>query len=206
MAKFGDWFSAFFGVGFAVAAFIVVPVLLLAGLLSALGLPPAYGLLVWGLVALAAAAVMATNVRNERRHRERVPEELLVVRTDAFLDDASGEDNVNGHPGRELASRLAESIAAEVEDSELDEVWAEDFGWCFWVRNRRTDGAFRISVGFAGDADITHEYVIETSPRGSCRPFSGSLTASDATFERDIRDAMKAFLRAESIDFEIERP
>ncbi len=129
-----------------------------------------------------------------------------MVRTDAFLDDASGEDNVNGHPGRALANRLAESIAAEVEDSELDEVCAEDYGWGCWVRNRRSDAAFWISVGFAGDADITHEYMIETSPRGSCRPFSGSLTTGDATFERDVRDAMQMFLRAESIDFEIERP
>ncbi len=206
MKRLGDWLSAFLGVGLAIVVFVMVPVIVIIVVAGVTGIPPSVGVVILGLVVLAAAALLTLQIRRDRSYRERYPEETLRISTRRPSRAQAGDDTVDELSGRDLAEALAEAINMDAGGCEVEERIAEESGWGFWVRSSNSDNAIWLGVRGLGDDDQgCQEFRVTTSPRSGCNPATSVDAEAVGALEAAMQRAVRNHLTVNDLAFTVEK-
>ncbi|MBL8589128.1 MAG: hypothetical protein JNK46_11420 [Methylobacteriaceae bacterium] len=125
------------------------------------------------------------------------------LRGEAWRDDPSGAENVNGFAGKALCADMAAALRAACPGATVGEPVAEDYGW--GLSARLTGAPVWIAASCVGDGeddapeDDPPEYVVSVvAPKTSILPWKKPDPAAAADFAAVVA-ALEAWLAARGI-------
>jgi hypothetical protein len=157
---------------------------------------------------LLAVLISAANVRLAIvMSRDRKAGRIIRVRTNRYVDDPSGAQNIHGHPGRAFADELKQFIAKR-EDKAVAQSTAigEDYGWGFWLREKAFSPVW-VAIAHAGspkDDESVEEYIVAITLEPPILPWRRLRYNPDFALRDEIEQRVTEFLAERNIPFAIE--
>lgn len=132
---------------------------------------------------------------------------IIRAKTDRYVDDPSGAENIHGHRGRILADELRRFIAAH-EDTpiSLSKPIGEDYGWGFWVREKAFSPVW-VAIAHSGSIDVDErkeEYIIAITLEPPILPWRRLRYRPDFPLRDEIEQRVTEFLAEKNISYAIE--
>jgi hypothetical protein len=157
---------------------------------------------------LLAVLISAANVRLAIvMSRDRKAGRIIRVRTNRYVDDPSGAQNIHGHQGRAFADELKQFIAKR-EDKAVAQSTAigEDYGWGFWLREKAFSPVW-VAIAHAGspkDDESVEEYIVAITLEPPILPWRRLRYNPDFALRDEIEQRVTEFLAERNIPFAIE--
>lgn len=154
---------------------------------------------------LLAVLISAANVRLATvMARDRKYDRIFKLTTSLYFDDASGADNIHGHPGRDFARDFSHFFAShERATVTLSEPIGEDYGWGFWAER---SGFSPLWVAFAHsgrkkDGERADDYMVAVTMEPPLLPWRRLTYKPDFHLRHKIEVRLKEFFASRNIAY-----
>ena len=129
---------------------------------------------------------------------------IIKVRTDRYVDDPSGAQNVHGHRGRAFADELKHFIARREDKAvSLSKPIGEDYGWGFWLREKAFSPVW-VAIAHTGspkDDESVEEYIVAITLEPPILPWRRLTYKPDFALRDKIALRLTEFLTSKNIPF-----
>ncbi len=163
---------------------LIIPFLLLAGLISAANI-----------------RLAIVTSRDEKAGR------VFELSTDRYAWDTSGEQNVYGHRGKQLADDLIRYLLEREGDAiDVGEVAGEDYGWGFWIGEKGFSPLW-IAIAHAGRSNQDEnkdDYIIAVTLEPPLTPWRRLTYKPDFALRDRMENRVVEFLASRGLSYAIE--
>ncbi|MDP3555209.1 hypothetical protein [Methylocystis sp.] len=157
---------------------------------------------------LLAVLISAANVRLAVvMSRDRKAGRIIKVRTDRYVDDPSGVQNIHGHRGRAFADELKHFIARREDKAvSLSKPIGEDYGWGFWLREKAFSPVW-VAIAHTDspkDNESVEEYIVAITLEPPILPWRRLRYKPDFALRDEVEQRVTEFLAEKNIPFAVE--
>ncbi|WP_424362049.1 hypothetical protein [Methylocystis parvus] len=148
-------------------------------------------ILIAGLISAANVRLAVVMSRDKRAGR------IFEIATDAYAGDPSGEENMHGHPGKQLAEEFARYLGEREGDAlQIGDAEGEDYGWGFWIGEKGFSPLW-VAVAHFGPSEqdeTKDDYVLAVTLEPPVTPWRRLVYKPDFALRDRVEDHLAEFL------------